>query len=225
MSQSKRDCSESIQIGSNESLLRAQLAIEPPPESGCPVVEMDGPVRDVEQTFKMNVSNCEDTADWDCLSDCGECHAKLGFEDCAKQEPLYLKSAVTATCLCPIFEKNDCIGQIKTVTSGSLIVTVTVPTRGSLRDLISELRATGATVTLEWLIRDHEDKPTTEFDVSSLTDKQQEALRLALESGYYETPREINLAGLADVLGISKSATSQRLNAAETKLVKAFLEE
>lgn len=48
----------------------------------------------------------------------------------------------------------------------------------------------------------------TEFE---LTDPQHEVLALALERGYFDVPRQINVVELADELGISDSAVSQRL--------------
>ena len=47
-----------------------------------------------------------------------------------------------------------------------------------------------------------------------LTDEQREALRLALQHGYYEEPRETDLAALADELGISRQAFAARLRRA-----------
>lgn len=44
-----------------------------------------------------------------------------------------------------------------------------------------------------------------------LTDTQRETLETALEVGYFDIPRETNLTELADRLGISDTAASQRL--------------
>lgn len=63
---------------------------------------------------------------------------------------------------------------------------------------------------------------TVELDI--LTGKQRETLELAIKQGYYNRPRDANLTDLAENLDISKSAVSQRLNAAETKLIKTTLE-
>ena len=63
----------------------------------------------------------------------------------------------------------------------------------------------------------------TSVDLSVLTDKQREAVELALREGYYDRPREADLTVLADALDISKSAVSQRLRTAERKLVKSTL--
>jgi predicted DNA binding protein len=61
------------------------------------------------------------------------------------------------------------------------------------------------------------------IDLGVLTAKQREALELALERGYYERPRDATLSDLAELLGITKSAVSQRLRSAESKLVNHAL--
>lgn len=52
--------------------------------------------------------------------------------------------------------------------------------------------------------------------------EQRTALELAVERGYYETPREVTLDELADVLDWPRSTLSYRLRRAESRLVKAF---
>lgn len=56
-----------------------------------------------------------------------------------------------------------------------------------------------------------------------LTDEQQEILTLASEHGYYEVPREVSASELADGLGISHQAVSERLRRSHDKLVKRGL--
>lgn len=108
-----------------------------------------------------------------------------------------------------------------------LVVTATMGSRTALRSLIEDLRSTGATVGVESIVpldatdaRDGVDRQL--FDVSSVTEKQREAVTIAVEAGYYEQPRRCDLDELADRLGVSRSAASQRLNTAEAKLVKEF---
>ena len=60
--------------------------------------------------------------------------------------------------------------------------------------------------------------PST-VQVDSITPTQWEAASLAVELGYYEAPREATLDDLADELGVSKSAVSQRLGNLERTLV------
>lgn len=208
------------------SILRAQLAVEPHPNSSCAVVGTGEDVTDITHHLKVDTSECctgegSDSA----LSDCGECHTEVTFGEDADERQTYLKSAVQTHCICPIFEEHDCIPRIKTVRSGSIIVNLTVPERSVLRDVITDLRRVGATVSVEWLVNGGDADATTEIDVSTITSKQQEAMELAMELGYYEAPRNAELGDIAEELGISESAASQRLNAAETKLVTSFLEE
>jgi len=54
---------------------------------------------------------------------------------------------------------------------------------------------------------------------NALTDEQREALQTALEEGYFAVPREITLVELAEKLGISDSAVSQRIRRGLTKLL------
>jgi predicted DNA binding protein len=58
-----------------------------------------------------------------------------------------------------------------------------------------------------------------------LTDRQQEAILAALDAGYFDVPRDTTLAGLADDLDVSDSATSQRLRRGLGTLVAATLED
>lgn len=56
-----------------------------------------------------------------------------------------------------------------------------------------------------------------------LTPKQQELLSVAFEEGYFDVPRGISQDELADRLGVSKSAVSQRLRRAIARLCDASL--
>ncbi len=63
----------------------------------------------------------------------------------------------------------------------------------------------------------------TGAEVSSgtvLTDKQREALRGALDAGYFEIPRRVHLAELADEFGITDNAMSERLRRGTATLVR-----
>lgn len=57
-------------------------------------------------------------------------------------------------------------------------------------------------------LREWRDAEDPEF---GLTDTQRETLRTALEVGYFEIPRDESLTDLADRLGVSDTAASQRL--------------
>jgi predicted DNA binding protein len=56
-----------------------------------------------------------------------------------------------------------------------------------------------------------------------LTERQREVVELALDRGYYETPRTCTLTELAAQLAVDKSVVSRILNRAEGRLVRAHL--
>ncbi|MFB6112755.1 MAG: helix-turn-helix domain-containing protein [Halodesulfurarchaeum sp.] len=56
-----------------------------------------------------------------------------------------------------------------------------------------------------------------------LTDRQSSLIQTAVESGYYDTPRECTLTELADREGLAKSTASETLHRAEGKIIKEFL--
>lgn len=56
-----------------------------------------------------------------------------------------------------------------------------------------------------------------------LTNRQLETVSLAVECGYYDTPRQCSLTELSDALGLAKSTVSETLHRAEGAVVKSFL--
>ncbi len=54
---------------------------------------------------------------------------------------------------------------------------------------------------------------------SDLTDKQKQAMHLAIKNGYYNYPRKIDLPKLAKLMGISYSTFQAHLRKAEQKLI------
>lgn len=211
-----RDTAHDGSDSDSGSVVRAQLAIRPDSESNC-VVARTGEGKDVIHHLKSDSSGAQS-------GECQACHTELELSG-ENDRRAYLTSDVRAKCICPVFEEHDCIPEIREVRSGTLVVSLTVPRREVLREVLADLRTVDATVSVEWLVNGNRSDSVTEIDASAVTDKQREAMALARERGYYETPRETDLGALADELDVSKSAVSQRLNAAETKLVRAFLDE
>ena len=60
-------------------------------------------------------------------------------------------------------------------------------------------------------------------DEQLLTDRQRRLLRTAVESGYYDTPRDCTLTELAEAVGIAKSTCSETLHRAEGTVIKRFV--
>lgn len=55
-----------------------------------------------------------------------------------------------------------------------------------------------------------------------LTERQQEVIEIAVEHGYYESPRKCTLTELAEILDVNKSVISRILHRAEGKIVTAY---
>jgi predicted DNA binding protein len=69
-------------------------------------------------------------------------------------------------------------------------------------------------------IRTFDPDQTTQY---GLTPPQYEALTLACERGYFAVPREIDLEGLAEEIGVSHQALSERLRRGHQTLIKTVL--
>lgn len=58
---------------------------------------------------------------------------------------------------------------------------------------------------------------------TELSDRQREAVEAALDTGYYEIPREASQSEVAERIGCAPSTAAEHLQKAETKLLKAIL--
>lgn len=94
---------------------------------------------------------------------------------------------------------------IETTVDGA-VLEVRLPDRGVLQEYVRLLREEGFSVEL---LRAH---PAGKPDApSDLSEKQAEALTVAHERGYFEVPRGTDLGTLADELGVSEQALSERI--------------
>jgi len=59
--------------------------------------------------------------------------------------------------------------------------------------------------------------------VGSLTDKQVDAIVAAYNSGYYQTPRRVNVQVIADRAGVPRTTLQEHLNKAENKLISSII--
>ena len=214
MAHSERLPGNGERIDCQQPLVRAQLAVRPHPSANCAAVEYGGEAEAVTQSLSFDPAGGDDQAA------AQKCHTVLHYDD---RPQSYRTADVEGNCICPVFEDHECLTEFRDVSEGTVTVVASVPSRETIRELVSDLREVGATVAVEWLVEDEQRDRTTEMDVSSITSKQREALETALELGYYDSPREADLGDCAEALGITKSAVSQRLNTAETKLVRSFL--
>ncbi len=190
--------------------LRVQLAVTPAPEAGCAVLGSGerGTVT-MHETLRPGEA-CDDS----------QCKAEATADSASN--PRLLEGNVTDHCVCPVFSEHDCLASIEGFEGRTLSITVAVPDREELSAVVAALRERAATVRLKRIASSAVDtgRRMLELDADGVTEKQREAVRAAVRSGYYETPREADLSDLADHLDVSRSAVSQRLTAVESKLVE-----
>lgn len=131
------------------------------------------------------------------------------------------------TCPCSIFAEYDSIPVVKAVDNGELLIEAYLDDRNTLDSMTEDLRKASASVSLE-LVKTNDagrlSNQLVSIDLGPLTDKQLEALQLAVTSGYYDTDREVTFTDLAGQLGISSQAFSQRLAAAEEKVMEQLFQ-
>jgi predicted DNA binding protein len=139
---------------------------------------------------------------------------------------------VTQSCLCSLedsiidrFEEYNCLYQPPTVhRQGWEHYTVIAfderDVRALLRDLEAdrEIEVLSKTAITEQRIP-HSMLAPVDGLFEDVTDRQLAALRLALESGYYEQPRNTSLRDLADRTAVARSTYEEHLRKAENKLL------
>ncbi|MFB6126817.1 MAG: helix-turn-helix domain-containing protein [Halolamina sp.] len=95
-------------------------------------------------------------------------------------------------------------------------VRVRFPDREAMLGYFQRVRETGQSVSLTRLYRSDEG----DADGLGLSAKQRAALTSALEMGYYEVPQAAALTDVAEELGISRQAASERLRRGTAALVR-----
>ncbi|WP_400207038.1 helix-turn-helix domain-containing protein [Candidatus Methanomassiliicoccus intestinalis] len=115
--------------------------------------------------------------------------------------------------LSKIVSESGCMitSAVATEDNEDICWTVIGPNSVYVSNLIKRLNAEGFST---------ERKSSFQSDyVAFLSDRQEEALRVAVENGYYEVPRKINLDELCVLLNCSKSTLDVTLRNAERKVI------
>ena len=191
---------------SSPTRLRVELGVEPKDDT-CPLTD----------------AGRETRGDVQLVGD--RCHVVFE-EGAALPEKRVRRSRIGESCPCVAICDAGSAPASLSVRRGSLYVDALVQSREQLNRLSETLDGADASWTLRKLTRtsgpetdSDEDRIALPNDVS-VTEKQREIVRAAVEKGYYETPRKTSLGDLAAEFDVSRSALSQRLIAVESKLVK-----
>lgn len=116
----------------------------------------------------------------------------------------------------------DAVVHAVTGTSDGIEVRMRFPDRDALSEWRDRIHEWGLSMEVIALYEEDEVPPERRH---GLSEQQHEALLTAAEQGYFSIPRETSLAGLADQLGVSSQAASERLRRGMENLVDATLVE
>ena len=216
MSSSTNEGEGDFATDSRRETLRAQFRVVP--DTSCTIL---GSGTRGEGIVRNEV--CENGT---CSSGC-TCRAELTVIEGGEREKRLVEGSVDDGCICPVLKRYDCVADIKSFGENGLLISVTVPSRETLQRVANALREHSRAVELRKVLPlsgKPGDSRLLEINTEAITSKQCEALAMAVEGGYYSTPRKIELADLADELGVTPSAVSQRLKAVESTLASEFVE-
>ena len=129
-------------------------------------------------------------------------------------EDTYIYHDVLDHGITPIFDR---------VEGDELVVSALLDTKRDACPLFENLKRHGTDVEVIRVVSDRnkgQRNERMEVDKRDLTEKQQRALQMAVNNGYYSNPREVELETLADREGISRQAFAYRLRQAESKILE-----
>lgn len=192
--------------------LWVELQIEAPPDSSCLLIEFEGQVESMMRDQYGDI-----------------CNVDVQLSDGAGEETEMrrLSKRIDASCLCPIFLQHGCAPRVIASDGSYGVIATMLPDRQTLQNLISDIREAGGTVTVQKLTSlsaAEEDRSVRTFALDDLTAKEREVMEVAVAKGYYDKPRRISLGELATEFGVTKQSVSDRLNAAEAKMVTSVID-
>jgi hypothetical protein len=176
--------------------------------SDCPLVRVEEPILDVDLQHMGGMCRSE---------------VVTGKTDV---DIRHFEQPMGDSCIANVFFAHDCVPHVTGTSDESILVTLHPEDRSSIPKLLEGLDEIGYDARLDRVVRLDEDllgMPPVLCDFGLLTEKQQEALTLAVERGYYAQSRKATLSELAAELDIGKSAVSHRLQAAESKIIRNYL--
>ncbi len=131
-------------------------------------------------------------------------------------------SDATPVTLYPIDDRMEASRLGVTSSADGIDARLRFPDRESLSTFQPRAEARGVDVTLRGV---YSDSAPAYGDQNGLSAKQREALVAAVEMGYYDVPREASLSEVADELGVSAQAVSERLRRGVAAFVRTAFDQ
>ena len=134
----------------------------------------------------------------------------------------YFENLLCKHCPGKVFKEHGCLPRYREINEGSFVVETYVADTEAVADLVADIRSICANVSLRSIVSTDrsEFKEDCSVDLSALTTKQRKAVYHAKEMGYYDPDSDVALGELAERIGISTSALSQRLRRAEGNVLR-----
>ncbi|UWG47331.1 Transcriptional regulator, contains HTH domain [Halanaeroarchaeum sp. HSR-CO] len=186
-----------------------QVVFEITPKAACFMDDLEGEISNVELYFPE-----------------GECHSDVTVcrDEGEKRsvEVFNHKGDVCDNCPGTVFNEFDLVPRFQDRSRKGFIVQVHLPSNDQLSELVADLREVSEFVRILRIVdvrQSQLDDVIGEVDFTQLTDKQRDALKGAVDAGYYGLSHDASLENLAEEFGISTSALSQRLARAEQNVM------
>jgi predicted DNA binding protein len=192
---------------------RVEVEVIPSENCSCPVKEASSSGLNIDEVRKTTTEN--------------RCKSEILTNDSERgPEVVNAVTSVEDSCFCPVFDSFGVLPKIEEVKEGRIVISTYVSDRRDIKSVLERLRSKADKVRVRRIgpVEDCEDLLDS-TDMHEMTTKQKETLEVAVSEGYYDEPEEITLGELADRFDVSKSAVSQRLKRAESKIVISSLEE
>jgi len=196
----------------------------------CFIDDIAGDVTDLDVRVQNETRHAEVTVCESCETDSGTpvtYNQEAGSTSSTDRTiTKYHSGEACSHCPASVFAAYGCIPHFIREDGQSFFIKAFLPDSTMVSELVGDLNEIGSTVRLVSMTHTSSGEQLSEeiyeVDISVLTPKQREALQLAIDEGYYATDKEASMESLADQLGISTSAFSQRLARAEQNVVGQF---
>lgn len=211
-----------ISIAAEDLALEGTMKALPDLEVRVKSIVAEGPLQTMPLIWFGGVARAELESALD-VDDSVEEYTRL-LEDPEAEESLYrLEYAPWVGQVCGVvFEHDGTILDAQCAT-GRWTLRLLFPEHDSLSTVVDELEDRDVTVDLKRMVEAGRDADLE--TATALTDAQEEAISEAYRQGYYDVPRQISLEELAEELGISHQALSERLRRANKVLASEQLDQ
>ena len=167
-----------------------------------------------------------DIVDVDVRIEDGSCNVDVTFRD-PDSDGEQARTKYFSNCLCEhcpgkVFSTYDCLPRYLEVGDGEFVMETYISDTETVAGLVSDIRDICKRVSVRSIVSTDrsEFEELCTVDITELTMKQREAVHRAQEVGYFDPDSSVSLSDLAEMMDVSPSALSQRLQRAEANVMR-----